>query len=108
VSDVHPCKYHKRPKNCRARGHGGAPGREGKVKINIRIDNQKPDKEGQKPGEPKPGEPKPGEPKPGEPKPGEPKPGEPKPGGPKPGEPKPGEPKPGEGGPNKGGGIDIR
>jgi hypothetical protein len=85
VSDVHPCKYHKRPKKCRARGHGGGHGKEGKIKIDIRIDNQKPDKEGQKPGEPKPGEPKPGEPKPGEPKPGEPKPGEPKPGEPKPG-----------------------
>ena len=93
VSDVHPCKYHKWPKKCRARGHGGGYGKEGKIKIDIRIDNQKPDKEGQKPGETKPGETKPGETKPGETKPGE---------------TKPGETKPGEAGPNKGGGIDIR
>jgi hypothetical protein len=108
VSDVHPCKYHKRPKKCRARGHGGGYGREDKIKIDIRIDNQKPDKEGQKPGETKPGETKPGETKPGETKPGETKPGETKPGETKPGETKPGETKPGEAGPNKGGGIDIR
>jgi hypothetical protein len=93
VSYAHPCKYHKKPKKCRARGHGGAPGGEGKIKIDIRIDNQKPDKEVPKQGEPKQGEPKQGEPKQGEPKQGE---------------PKQGEPKQGEAGPNKGGGIDIR
>jgi hypothetical protein len=53
VSDAHPCRYHKRPKKCRARGHGSAAGKADKVKIDIRIDNQKPDKEAPKKEEPK-------------------------------------------------------